>query len=161
MQENCKIHDRRKMKMRGAFLILFLLAIVGFCLAQKDIDAKKAEAEKASGGHQAKLCSELAQELVKVADQQFTAGNNQQGQATVQDILKYASMARDAAVKSHSDLKQTEIRLRETQRNLENLKRSLSVEDRPPLDTVEKKIEQFRQDLLDTMFPPKKKDKKP
>lgn len=77
----------------------------------------------------------------------------------MQDILKYAEKARDAAVSSHDNLKQTEIHLRQTQRNLEDMKRTLSVEDRPPIDAVEKKIEQFRQDLLDAMFPPKKKEK--
>lgn len=138
---------------------LLLLAVIGLLAAEKSIDAKKAEAEKASGGHQAKLCSELAEQLVSVADQQFNDGNSQQGQATIQDVLKYASKARDAAIQSHDSLKQTEIHLRETQRRLESLKRSLSVDDRPAVDAVEKQIEQFRQDLLDAMFPPKKKDK--
>ena len=118
----------------------------------------KEEADHAAGGHQARLCSELAQYLVGVADQQFTQGNSEQGQATVQDILKYAQKARDAAIKSHDKLKETEIRLRETQRHLEGVKRTLALEDRPPLDNVEKKIEQFRQDLLNAMFAPKKKD---
>jgi polyhydroxyalkanoate synthesis regulator phasin len=138
-----------------AFLIIALCARA----ADKSIEAMKAEADKASGGHQAKLCSELAEHLVKVADQQFNQGNDDQGRATVQDILKYASKARDAAIQSHDSMKQTEIHLREAQRRLEWLKRTLSVDDRPPLDAVEKKIEQFRQDLLDAMFPPKKKDK--
>jgi polyhydroxyalkanoate synthesis regulator phasin len=125
--------------------------------AQRNLDGLKEEADKAEGGHQAKLCSELAQTLVGIADQQFTNGNPDQGQAIVQDILKYAQKARDAAIKSHDSLKQTEIRLRETQRRLDSLKRTLSVDDRPPLDNVEKKIEQFRQDLLDAMFGAKKK----
>lgn len=138
---------------------LFLLITLSALADQKNIDAMKAEADKASGGHQAKLCSEVAERLVGVADQQFSDGNSEQGQATLQDVLKYASKARDAAVQSHDNLKQTEIHLRETQRRLEALKRSLSIDDRPSVDAVEKQIEQFRQDLLDTMFPPKKKDK--
>ena len=140
--------------------ILVLLAVSALPLAaQRSIDGLKEEADKAEGGHQARLCSELAEMLVGVADQQFTSGNSDQGQATVQDILKYAQKARDAAIKRHDKLKETEIRLRETQRRLESLKRTLALEDRPPLDEVEKKIEQFRQDLLDTMFGSKKKGK--
>jgi hypothetical protein len=138
---------------------LFLLITLSALADEKNIEGMKAEADKASGGHQAKLCSELAERLVGVADQQFSDGNDQQGQATLQDIVKYASKARDAAIQSHDSLKQTEIHLRETQRRLEALKRSLSIDDRPSVDAVEKQIEQFRQDLLDTMFPPKKKDK--
>jgi len=127
--------------------------------AQRNIDGLKEEADHAQGGHQAKLCAELAQHLVGVADHQFTQGDSDQGQATVRDILKYAQKARDAAIGSHDQMKQTEIRLRATQRQVESLKRTLALEDRPPLDDVEKKIEQFRQDLLDAMFAPKKKDK--
>ena len=139
----------------------FKLAIAALLLlaSQKNLEDLKVEADHAQGGHQAKLASEVADYLVGVADQQFTAGSNQDAQATVQDILKYAQMARDAAVKSHNHLKETEIKLRETQRRLEALKRTLSVEDRPPLDAVEKKIDQLRQDLLDAMFPPGKRDK--
>ena len=139
--------------------IIVLLVLCTLALAaQRNVDGLKEEADRAAGGHQAKLCSELAQYLVGVADQQFTQGNSEQGQATVQDILKYAQKARDAAIKSHDKMKETEIRLRETQRHLEGLKRTLALDDRPPLDNVEKKIEQFRQDLLNAMFAPKKKD---
>jgi len=141
----------------GSIIVLLVLCTLPLA-AQRNVDGLKEEADRAAGGHQARLCSELAQYLVGVADQQFTQGNSEQGQATVQDILKYAQKARDAAIKSHDKLKETEIRLRETQRHLEGLKRTLALEDRPPLDNVEKKIEQFRQDLLNAMFAPKKKD---
>ena len=146
--------------MHKTITIIVLLVLSTLLAAQRSIDGLKEEADRATGGHQAKLCSDLAQTLVGVADQQFTDGNPDQGQATVQDILKYAQKARDAAVKSHDQLKQTEIRLRETQRRLDSLKRTLSVDDRPPVDAVEKKIEQLRQDLLDAMFPPRKKGNK-
>lgn len=135
---------------------VFLLALTALA-SQRSLESLKDEADHAQGGHQAKLSSELADYLVGAADQQFTQGNNEQAQATIQDVLKYAQLARDAAVKSHDSLKQTEIKLRETLRRLESLKRTLALEDRPPVDAVQKKIEQFRQDLLDAMFPPKKK----
>lgn len=138
--------------------VILILAILPLA-AQRSIEGLKEEADHAQGGHQAKLASDLAHYLVDIANQEFTQGNNEKAQATVQDILKYAQMARNAAVKSHDYLKQTEIRLRQTQRHLEDIKRTLTVDDRPPLDAVEKKIEQFRQDLLDSMFSPKKKDK--
>jgi|SRR5579859_419203 len=125
---------------------------------QKNIDQMKAEADKAEGGHQAKLCAEVAQQLVPVADQQFTQGNVEEAQKTVQEILNYAAKARDASIKSRGKMKETEIVLRATQRKLEAVKRTISAEDRPPLDAVEKKLEQFRQDILNEMFaPPKKK----
>jgi hypothetical protein len=137
----------------------FLTLVVTALAFQRNIEGLKEEAARAQGAHQAKLAAEVADDLVGIADQQFSAGNNEQAQASLQDILKYAQMARDAAVKSHSSLKQIEIKLRGTQRRLEALKRTLAVDDRPPLDAIEKKIEQFRQDLLDAMFSPGKKEK--
>jgi hypothetical protein len=134
------------------FSLLCVLPVAG----QRNLETLKIEADHAEGGHQAKLCAQVAQQLVSVVDQQFTQGNSEQAQATVREVLKYAQKARDAAVKSRDQMKQTEIRLRSTQRQLEGLKRTLALEDRPPLDDVEKKIEQFRQDLLDAMFSKRK-----
>jgi hypothetical protein len=140
--------------------IIVLLMLASCAFAQKSIEQMKGAAERASGGQQAKLYAELARELVNVADQQFTNGNNDQGQATIQEVLQYAAKARDVSVQTRGKMKDTEIILRETQRRLEDVKRSLSVDDRPPLAEVEKKIEQFRQDLLNAMFSPKKKEEK-
>jgi hypothetical protein len=123
----------------GTMMVL-ALSVSSFA-AQRNLDDLKAEAD----------------ELVNVADQQFTNGNSPQAHATIQEVLKYAGKARDAAVNGHTSLKETEIHLRQTQRHLEALKRTLAVEDRPPLDQVEKRIEQLRQDLLDVMFGAKKR----
>ncbi|HEV3037584.1 MAG TPA: hypothetical protein VHA33_07355 [Candidatus Angelobacter sp.] len=139
-------------------ICVLLVGALAAGAAQKNIDQMKAEADKAEGGHQAKLCADLAQLLVPIADQQFTEGNVVEAQKTVQEILNYATKARDASIKSRSKMKETEITLRTTQRKLEALKRTLAADDRPPLDAIEKKLEQLRQDLLNEMFaPPKKK----
>jgi hypothetical protein len=144
--------------LRRSFGVSVVLTLALTALAaQRNLEGLKEEADHAQGGRQAKVSADLAEYLVGMANQQFTQGNNEQAQATIQDVLKYAQLARDAAIKSHENMKQTEIKLRLTQRHLEDLKRTLAVEDRPPLDAVEKKIDQFRQDLLDAMFPPKKK----
>ena len=128
---------------------------------QRNIEQMKASAERASGGSQARQYAELAKYLVDVADQQFTQANVEQAQATIQEVVNYCLKARDASLKSHGKMKETEIILRETQRRVEAVKRTLAAEDRPPLEQAEKKIEQYRQDLLDEMFGSKKKEKKP
>ncbi|HEY6307455.1 MAG TPA: hypothetical protein VI488_13460 [Candidatus Angelobacter sp.] len=142
-----------------AILLLVLLG-TGAPTAQKDLDTLKAEAEKATGGQQAKLYSELADRLVDVADQQFSQGSSVQGHATVQEVLQDANKAHDIALRTHDQRKEVEIHLRLTQRHLENLKRTLAAEDRPALDEVEKKLAELRQELQDSMFAPKKKDVK-
>ena len=95
-----------------------------------------------------------------LADQQFKEGESQQGLMTVQKAFKYAIKAHDATIKSHSRMKETEIHLREIQRHLESVKRIVPADDRPQLDEVEKRIAQMRQDILDEMFAPKKKENK-
>jgi len=141
--------------------LLYIVIVVSLSLSalaeKKTVDQLKAEAEKSNGGHQAELYAELAERLVDVADQQFTAGDSAKGQNTVQDILASATRAHDGAVSSRKKLKQVEILLREAQRRLENMRRTLAAVDRPPVQDVEKKLADFRQDLLNVMFAPKKR----
>jgi len=144
-----------------AFICMLLLLAVLPLAAQKTVEALKAEAERASGGHQAVLYAQLAQQLVDLADHQFTDALPEQGQSTVQDVLKYATLARDISVKTRGKMKETEIHLRQAERRLEAVRRTLSVDDRPPLEQVEKQLERLRNDLLDAMFAPPKKEHKP
>jgi hypothetical protein len=139
-------------------LAFFLVA--GARAEQRDMDRLKAEAAKASGGQQAKLYAEMAESLVDAANEQFSHGESVKGHATVQEILDLAGKAHDGALSAKSNRKEVEILLRNTQRHLENVKRTLAAEDRPALDEAEKKLGQFRQDLLDAMWAPKKKDGK-
>jgi len=136
--------------------LAFLLG-AGACAEQRDLDRLKAEAAKASGGQQAKLYAEMAESLVDVASEQFSQGESVKGHATVEEILSFAVKAHDGALSAKSNRKEVEIHLRNMQRHLENVKRTLAAEDRPALEAVEKKLEQFRQDLLDAMFAPPKK----
>jgi hypothetical protein len=146
--------------MRTCWLILFAVVASMAASPQDTLDKLKADAEKAHGGQQARLYAQIGDKLVDVADQQFTAGKSVEGLATVQDVLQYATKARDIALNTHDARKQVEILLRQTQRHLEAVKRTLAAEDRQELDQVEKKLEQYRQELMDSMFAPKKKENK-
>ncbi len=136
-------------------LFLFVSAFAG----PKDLGKLKADAEKAKGGQQAKLYAELADRLVDIADGEFNQGDAGKGQATVQEILQDATKAHDLALATHDNRKEVEIYLRQTQRHLESVKQTLAADDRPALDTVESKLAQMRQDLLDSMFAPNHKKK--
>jgi hypothetical protein len=145
------------MRTLAAIGLAFLL-VAGARAEQKDVERLKAEAAKASGAQQAKLYAELAEALVAVANEEFSQGESVKGHATVDELLGYAGKAHDAALSAKSNRKEVEILLRNTQRHLENVKRTLAADDRPALDDVEKKLAQLRQDLLDAMWAPKKKD---
>ncbi len=138
-------------------IAILLTAGLSASADQKSPDQLKAEAEKASGGHQAELYAQLAQRTVEVADQQFTQGNSVQGHENIKEVLEYATRAHDISLQTRKKMKEVEIHLRETQRRLESVRRTLAADDRPALQAVEKKLEDFRQDLLNAMFAPKKK----
>ena len=146
--------------MRKPFSILILLLLALSAQAEeKTLDQLKAEAERADSG-QAKLCAEVAERLVSVANKQFTDGESVKGHATVQEILQYATRAHDLAIKTRKKMKETEIHLRRCRHALENMRRTLAAEDRPAVEAVEKKLEQLSEEVLEAMFaPPKKEDK--
>jgi hypothetical protein len=148
------------MRPLASILVVLTLAAALHGKDQKSVDQLRAEAEKAGGGHQALLYAELAERLVDQADQQFTQGESVKAQATIQEILSAATKARDGGVSSRRKLKETEIHLRLTQRHLEDVRRTLSIDDRPEVEAVEKKLSDFRQDLLNAMFSPRKEEEK-
>ena len=141
----------------AAILIVLLVALASSGI-DKTIDQLKTDAERADND-QARACAEVAERLVAVADKQFTDGESVKGQGTVQEILQYAKRARDLAIKGRKKMKETEIHLRRGRRALENMRRTLAAEDRPPVEAVEKQLEQFGEDILEAMFTPKKEQK--
>lgn len=143
--------------MRKFAFILILVSLVA-AGAQKSLEELRAQAEKAKGGEQAKLYAEIAEMLVDVANRQFTQGDSVHAHATVQEVLENAGKAHDAAIASREKRKDVEILLRNTQRHLESVKHTLAQVDRAPVDEVEKKLGNMRQELLDSMFAPKKKE---
>lgn len=140
-------------------LLFSLLIAASVGAAEKNLESLKAEAAKAHGGKQGQLYAEIAKSLVEVANRQFDQGDSVQGHATVQEILEDAIKAHDLGISARDKRKEIEIHLRETQHSLENMKRTLAAVDRPPIDQVEKKLEQLRQELLESMFSPEKKKK--
>ncbi|HMC29393.1 MAG TPA: hypothetical protein VKL99_01065 [Candidatus Angelobacter sp.] len=146
------------MRKPASILILLLLALAALA-DDRTLDQLKAEAERADND-QARLCAQVAERLVSVADKQFTDGESVKGHATVQEILQYATRARDLAIKNRKKMKETEIHLRRCRRALENMRRTLAAEDRPPVEAAEKKLEQFGEDVLEAMFAPPKKEQK-
>jgi hypothetical protein len=146
------------MRKFGAILFLLMFASLALWAEQKSVDRLKAEAMKASGAEQGKLYAELAEALVNVANEQFSRGDSVKAHATVQELLEDAVKAHDAVLTAKNNRKEVEIHLRNTQRHLEDVKRTLAAEDRPALDAVEKKLADLRQDLLDAMWGSPKKE---
>lgn len=140
--------------MRKHVSILLLLAFALLAAGeQKTLDQLKAEAEH-PGDNQPKLLAEVAERLVPVADKQFTDGESVKGYATVDEIMQYATQAHDLAIKTRKKMKETEMHLRRCRYALENMRRTLAADDRPSVEAVEKKLEQYAEDVLEAMFAP-------
>ena len=127
---------------------------------QADYAALKSRAAAAKVTDQDKIYAQLAMSAAAVANDHYTAGDVNKAQATIDEAVSYAEKARDAALHTNKNLKQTEITLRETSRRLEDLRRTLALEDRPYVETAINRIENVRKDLLDQMFGLKPKEKK-
>lgn len=134
----------------AALLLLAPLA----CLAMMadTLDELKAKAEAASGGDRAKLCAQMAQAEVELANQHFTDGEVEKGHAAVRDAVAYAAKARDAAIASRKQVKKTEIAIGKTARRLSDISKTLALDDRPAVEQAVKELEHIQDQLLDAMF---------
>jgi hypothetical protein len=156
------------------FIVVLAIAVLG-CIAaaqqpeqsptptqprvtDQEIERLKAEIAKAGHGRRAQLNSELADKLVDIADQQFVAGESVKAHDTIKEAFEHATAAHDEALHTRKKMKEVEINLRLTQRHIDVVRRTLAAEDRPALEAIEKKLGDYRQDLLDAMFSPKKKN---
>ena len=144
------------MFMRIMFAALLSAATVTAADHQELYAALKVRAATAKSNDQDKIYAQLALHGTEVANDQYTAGDVAKAQGTIDEVVSYAEKARDAALGSNKNLKQTEIILRQASRRLEEVRRSLAVEDRSYLETAINRVENVRKELLDQMFGPKK-----
>lgn len=141
--------------MRKRLIIGFvLLAVAAVALAadQESIEQLKARAEAAKPSDQVKLFLALAERQMKTAEDSYSHGDADKGRAAVQDVADYCDRAGSAARTSGKHLKNTEIRMRDIERKLDNLSRSVDFDDREPVKAAMKRLEKIRADLLTTMF---------
>src|SRR5690242_9462913 len=92
---------------------VFLVVIgVAAATAQNAAANLKARADAAQGANQVKPCLEYAHAQLEAANDQFNKGDADQGQATIQEVVKYSRKAAEAAGSTGKHLKDTEIKLR-------------------------------------------------
>ncbi|MCU1271316.1 MAG: hypothetical protein JWN74_2610 [Acidobacteriaceae bacterium] len=148
------------MKSRGLAVFLLLLAASSVCSArqQESIEQLMAKADAASSGQQADLCLEVAERETKLTIEAFKAGRVEDGRASLQQIMKYADKAHSAAIHSGKRLKHTEIKMRQIAGHLRDLKSNVDADDQPIVQAVVDKLEEFRTQILKSMFGSKSND---
>lgn len=117
----------------------------------------KARADSARPEDRPPLYVEIAHSQLRNADKLYNDGNVEQARAAVEDIVTYSEKARDSATQSKKHLKNVEISVRKMAEKLRDIRRTLNLEDQPPVDAAIRRLEDIRTTLLEAMFRKEKK----
>jgi len=149
-----------QVKSRVLAVLVFLLAAGLVCSArqQESLEQLMAKADAASSGQQADLCMEVADRELKLTTEAYRASKPEEGRASLQQIVKYSDKAHSAAIQSGKHLKHTEIKMRQIAGHLRDLKFNVDVDDQPTVQAVVDKLEEFRTQILRSMFGSKSND---
>jgi ferredoxin-NADP reductase len=135
-------------------LSLLLLAAVASPIAGEEpaIDSLKARISSANVGDKPHLCVQVAQMRLNEVDKFYAAGDMEQAQAALTDVVAYSELARDYSIQSHKYQKQSEIAVRGMTRKLTNILHTLTLPDQVAIKDAMDRLNRVRDDLLASMF---------
>ncbi len=145
------------MRRRSLILCVLLLAGVAAAKAPDSLEELKARAAAASPSRQPLLYADIVQRDVELADKLFTDGDVERAHATVKDAVQYAEKCRDVLQSQPKKIKDTEIALRKAEHRLNEVRRTLALEDQADVQAAVDQIAAVRKQILDQMFAPKPK----
>jgi hypothetical protein len=116
------------------------------------LDSLKARISSANVGDKPHLCVQVAQLRLNDADKLYAAGNLEQAQAALTDVVAYSELARDYSIQSHKYQKQSEIAVRGMTRKLTDILHGLAQQDQAAIKDAVKRLDRVRDDLLASMF---------
>lgn len=94
----------------------------------------------------------LFEQEIELADLAYNDGDADRGLSLVNGSVSDAGRAREVAVKSHKSIKKLEMHVRRSARRLEDIRRTLAIDDRPPVGKAVEKLQDMSRDLLSKMF---------
>jgi len=137
---------------------LFLLLAGSYGVGKDEtVDELKAHFERARPEDRPELGIRIAQHQLRNADKLYGEGKVEQAREAVEDIVSYSEKARDAATQTQKRLKNVEIDARKMADKLRDIKRTLAIEDQPPVEQAIRRLEEVRTLLLKEMFAKKEK----
>lgn len=124
------------------------------CLARQDesLEQLMARADAAPVAQQTELCVQVAERELKATIASYKASNPQEGHAALEQLVKYADKAHSAAMHTGKKIKHTEIKLRQIAGHLRDLKSNVDADDQPVVQAAIDKLEDFRTEMLKSMF---------
>lgn len=145
-----------KCKKSLAALLWVSLAVASCVAKDETIEQLIARADTAQGGHQPDLYLEVADRELKVTTDSYKANRLEDGRAGLEKIVTYADKAHASAIHSGKRLPHTEIKIRRISTRLRDLKLNVDVDDQPLVQATIDKLENFRTDILKSLFPSEK-----
>jgi hypothetical protein len=137
-----------------AVLYVVGVALISIFGVAKDetVEELKARLESAHPEDRPELCIKIARQRLRDADKLYSDGNIEKASAAVDEIVTYSEKARDAATQTKKHLKNVEIDVRKIAEKLRDIKRTLALDDQPPIDKAIRQLEDVRTSLLKEMF---------
>jgi hypothetical protein len=140
-------------RMVMAALVALATALTVLASKEPTVEELKARLSSTTIGDRPQLCLQIADKQLAAADKLYAAVESEKAQAAVTDVTAFAELARDYAIQSHKHQKQTEIAVRRMIRKLEDIKRTVTLEEQSPLKNAISHLQRVRDDLLFAMFP--------
>jgi hypothetical protein len=139
---------------RTSILILLVLASIPAIAAEKyeSTDSLKARAASTQRGKQAGLYAQVAERQLDLLAKSYEGGDFTQAESALRDVVDYGIKAAQSAMDTGKEMKKTEITLRKIATRLEDIRKTLSVDDRPAVGEAVQKLDTARTELLHHMF---------
>jgi hypothetical protein len=120
---------------------------------QPTIEELKERVANAAISDRPVLCIHISERQLDAANRFYTAGDSEQAEAALADVVAFSEKARDYAIQSHKHEKQSEIAIRRMARKLADIKHTVSHEDQEQVQSTVDRLQRIRDDLLAAMFP--------
>ncbi len=138
---------QKKRYLAGCILILALLAN-----AESRLEELKHRAEREDEQKRGPVYVDISREYVEMADHEFNSGDNDHAQSDLKEAVSYAEKAVASALLRGKNIKETEIKLRKVANRVEEVRRSVAVEQQELTELAHKRLEDLRTQLLNRMF---------
>lgn len=140
------------MKKLLIIVVVLLSALAWASDKLESIESLKARAEQARPKDQVELFTRIAERQLDSLAKAYNGGTVREAQAALADVVTYGVKAAQVSGTTGKRMKQTEIAMRKISGRLEAIRKTLDLDDRPPLAVAVQKLETARNELLNRMF---------
>jgi hypothetical protein len=142
------------MKTLTVLILLLLTTLAAAAANNEEVESLKARAATPTedANDRVKLFTKVAELQLKQLSQAYDQGNDEQAQAALHDVLEYGVKAAESSQESRKRMKQTEIAIRKISNRLGDISKTLSFDERQPVTSAIKTLENARSNLLRAMF---------